>query len=186
MRFEIVKNKLVFEQSDGGVRRSHDLVGTSIEIYATESAIVIDHAGTSLTQRMLFKYDRFGQQRVVMFLSHDWPVSIAENDRSYSIDGIARSCVAQIWHVSGREDGETVVLQPTQAPDPTRNLYRYNHDGSLRWQMGQRDFRPTDRIITAEFLSNGNVRARASYNGWSAEIDDATGDFLRVVATNER
>jgi hypothetical protein len=179
MNFEI--------SNDGrGAGRHVDLNGALVEIDTRGDHVILDLRWPDTSYRSLTKYDRTGLVVVSFHLWNDSHAEIARDNLSYSIDGVARTCIAPVWHVSASDAGELVVLDPASAPDPTRNLYRYNTDGSLRWQMGPRDFRPDDLIYWGEFSKNGDVVARANMNGWTGKIDDRTGAFVRVLSTEEK
>jgi hypothetical protein len=191
MRLSIDNCRLLFDIVPGtAVRSSHDLHGVTASIETSAESLIVDQVSEDSAYRWLAKYDRFGQQSMRMLLDIRYygaaSVQISEDNTGYAIDEVSRACVSPVWEVFGMRYGEVVVLDPRLAPDPTRNIYRYNADGSLRWQIGSHDFRPDDVFWNAESLKNGNIRARASLNGWSAEVDDATGEILRILATNEK
>jgi hypothetical protein len=124
--------------------------------------------------------------QVEMILDSEAPVTIADDNRSYTIGDVRRACASPIYRVIGSDDGELVILRRSDAPDPSRNLVRFNRDGTQRWQIGRRAFRPYDSIVDAEFLAHGNVRASAAPNGWSAELDDRSGDVVHIDAATVR
>lgn len=152
----------------------------------SESGVIIDNRPYPPWGRRIMKFDNSGNLNIDMFVETAGSVLISEDNTWYSIDGSKRSCPSAINRVWSASFGDLVILHPETAPDRGRNLYRFEVDGKLRWQIGQREFRPADSIIGANRMSNGNVRAVASENGWSAELDDKSGAFIRLLETNMR
>jgi len=186
MRVTFSGSRMYFGNAQDAENRSRsvDLRDAFVEIDTRGDHVVLDLTLPSRRFRSVTKYDSTGKAKVIILPWTEARIEIGSDNRSYSVDGVTRTCIGPIWHVSGSEDGELVVLDPSSAPEPARNLYRYNVDGSLRWQMGSREYRPHDLIYWGEFSADHGVIARASMNGWTGQVDDTSGMFLGVFETN--
>jgi hypothetical protein len=181
MPVELQPNRIVF-QSATGARRYFELGPHGADIDLSGAAVVIDNRLSPPPRRRIVKFSTSGVLLVEMRLATDAPVSIADDNASYTIADVRRTCPSPIVRVIGTDDGELVILRRGDAPDPARNLLRFDRDGRLRWQIAPRAFRPYDSIVDGAFLPNGNVRASAAPNGWSAELDDRTGAVVAIDA----
>jgi hypothetical protein len=129
MRIHIENCRLLFEASpNSSVRRSHILKGVVASIETSAEFIIIDQTQAESEYRWIFKYNAFGDQALKMMLDikgyRNASVHVADDNTSYSIDDVPRYCITPIFLVFGMNNGEVVVLDPRQAPDPTRNVYR--------------------------------------------------------------
>jgi hypothetical protein len=77
-------------------------------------------------------------------------------------------------------DGEIVVLDPRSTSD-LRNVYRFEADGTLRWQIPARSYRSMDEITAARFLDDTRSVISATYHGWEGTVDDRDGSFIAYL-----
>ena len=134
--------------------------------------------------RQLYKYDQRGKRIVSLYASTEALINVSDTNREYSIDGVKRTCNGVLSIIVISADGELVLLHDVN--EPSRNVLRYNTDGTLRWQLAPREYRPRDAVLGAHFLPSGNVLIVAWDNGWTAEVDDRTGVMLKVVDESYR
>jgi hypothetical protein len=66
---------------------------------------------------------------------------IADDCCSLTVDGIPVPLAGKLRLASAQSDGVIVVVYPNDNTG-TRNLYRYNLDGTLKWRVGERTFLP--------------------------------------------
>ena len=171
---------VVFESENGQPARTFPLNSLTPALTITNNAVVLEFGmNGTLPFRDIFKFDRYGNQILKMHVYTQSALTIADDNCSYSLDGLTRVCGGPVWTVQATANGDLVILEPSSVSDPSRNLMRFNSDGSIRWRLAQRDYRPNDRILGAYFLPNGNVLARAYQNGWAGEVDDRTGIMIR-------
>jgi hypothetical protein len=186
MAIEIESSAVIFWPDDGGHSHKIQFGKGGATAVLSQSGVIIDNNPYPQVDRRIIKFDLLGHLKIDMFVKTLGNVTISDDDTWYALDGAERRCPSPIVRVWSSDIGDIAVLWPETAPDAGRNLYYFDGDGRLRWQIGKRDFRPNDPIIGAEWLSNGNVRAVASENGWSAEIDSVSGDFVRILERNLR
>jgi len=69
-------------------------------------------------------------------------VHVSADSRTLSVDGKSFALPGKLRLASVQSDGVDVLVYPDEVTG-ARNLYRYNLDGTLKWQVGERTFHPS-------------------------------------------
>jgi hypothetical protein len=112
----------------------------------------------------------------------DRNIQLSVDRLSYTVttSSVERRCPAPCEAICAGYDGELVVVDSV-ALGTGSNVFRFNSDGSLRWQLRPRPYRTDDFIVRARFC-NANQSVIRGYSGWEALVNDLNGEFSSVIA----
>ena len=107
-------------------------------------------------------------------------VDVSDDERALSVNGVTvqlpdRLRTALIW-----PDGVVVAVYP-YLTSASRNLYRYNLDGSLKWQVGERAFQRGVPFTDAVRVSDAVLSAQ----GWHANPESGLNEGVGALVDYE-
>jgi hypothetical protein len=105
-------------------------------------------------------------------------VSVAPDDLTVQINNVRFGLPGKLRFMEVQVDAIIVVTYPPSS-DRDRNLYRYDRNGQLRWQVGDRTFRPGASFTSATRRRDGMLKAEGGPDNLGAIVDFETGRVLR-------
>lgn len=105
-------------------------------------------------------------------------VSVAPDDLTVQINDVHFRLPAKLRFMEVRLDAVIAVTYPASG-DCERNLYRYDRNGRLRWQVGERTFRSGATFTSATVRPDGTLKAEGGPDNLGAIVDFETGRVLR-------
>lgn len=105
-------------------------------------------------------------------------VSVAPDDRTVQINDVHFGLPGKLRFMEVRLDAVIAIIYPLSG-DRERNLYRYDRNGRLRWQVGQRIFGRGATFTSATVRSDGTLKAEGGPDNLGAIVDFETGKVLR-------
>lgn len=109
----------------------------------------------------------------------DDKVLVADDDQSFSVNGTIFQ-LANTLRCASIESDAVYVIVYTNCEIQGRNAYRYNRDGTLKWQIGDRRFDPDVPFTSISWVRGGTLKAEGytERRATGAIVDPETGEIL--------
>ncbi|HZZ66479.1 MAG TPA: hypothetical protein VFE17_13315, partial [Candidatus Baltobacteraceae bacterium] len=109
----------------------------------------------------------------------DDKIIVADDDRSLTLNG-TRLELPNKLRCAGVETDSVLVIVYTDAAIQGRNAYRYNRDGTLKWQIGERRFDADVPFTNMGWVREGTLKAEGftENRATGAIVDYETGEIV--------
>lgn len=114
----------------------------------------------------------------VLQWSDDDQIEVTPDDLSMRVNEACIALPGKLRAADVRPESIMVVVYPNEGTGD-RNVYRYNRDGTLQWQIGERTFLRGRPFTSVDVRADGTAKAEGGPDGLGAIVDYDTGKVLR-------